>query len=94
MPVTTFSCKHTSVTRDTGELKHIVSEFSHSGPYTTEESALNSHHKACGNVSIGNEPIFNIRADSHGSAAPTLTLSQQHMEGPDLRELIGQLSDN
>jgi len=94
MPVTTCSRERTSVTRDAGELEHIVSESSHSGPYTTEESALNSHHKARSNVSIGNEPISNIRADSHGSAAPTLTLLQQHMEGPDLRELIGQLSDN
>jgi hypothetical protein len=94
MPVTTRSRERTSVTRDAGELEHIVSESSHSGPYTTEESALNSCHKACGNVSIGNEPISNIRADNNGSAAPTLMLLQQHMEGPDLRELIGQLSDN
>ena len=83
-----------SITRDAGELEYIVSESSHSGPYTTEESALSPCHEAHGNVSIGNKPISNIRADNHGSAAPTLMLSQQHMEGPNLRELIGQLSDN
>ena len=76
MPVTTCSRECTSVTRDAGELEHIVSEFSHSVPYTTEESALNSCHKACGNVSIGNEPISNIRVDSHGSTDPTLMLLQ------------------
>ena len=46
MPVTTRSRDRTSVPRDAGELEHIVSESSHSEPYTTEESALNSCHKA------------------------------------------------
>ena len=94
MPVTTRSRKRTSVTRDAGEQEHIVSESSHSGPHTTEESALNSRHEARGNVSIGNEPISNIRDDREESTVPPLTLPQQHMGVPELRELIGQLSDN
>ena len=94
MPVTTCSHECTSVTRDTEELEHIVSESSHSVPYITEKSALNSHHEARSNVSIGNEPISNIRDDTEESTVPPLTLLQQHMEGPNLRELIGQLSDN
>ena len=76
------------------ESEATVMEPSHSGLSTVEDSALNSQNEVRGVSSIGSDPISNIRDDTEESTVPPLTLLQQHMEGPNLRELIGQLSDN
>jgi len=75
------------------ESEATVMEPSHSGLSTVEDSALNSRNEVRGVSSIGSEPISNIRDDTEESTVPPLMLLQQHMGVPELRELIGQLSD-
>ena len=93
MPVTTRSRDRSSITRESMEPEATVMEPSHSGLSTVEDSTLNSRNEVRGISSIGSEPISNIRDDREESTVPPLTLLQQHMGVPELRELIGQLSD-
>ena len=93
MPVTTRSRDRSSITRESMEPEATVMESPHSGLSTLEDSALNSQNEVRGISSIGSEPISNIRDDREESTVPPLMLPQQHMGVPELRELIGQLSD-
>ena len=93
MPVTTRSRDRSSMTRESMEPEATGVEPSHSGLSTVEDSALNSRNEARDIPIIGNEPIPNIRDNNSQSTVPPLTLPHQHMGVPELRELIGQLSD-
>ena len=93
MPVNTRSRDRLSVSRESMEPETTGVDPSHSGLSTVEESALSSRNLVASIPDIGNEPISNIRDDTRESAVPPLTLPHQHMGDPELRKLIGQLSD-